>query len=107
MKTLILSTAFLSLVSAPVVAEAVVQAPVTALEIAQAANACPGQQISEASFTVTNSVRVVCKPAAPRVTNQSTPLDGQLGSYGPILGLAAAGAAIAVISSNGSTSGTN
>ena len=37
MKTLILSTAFLSLVSAPVVAEAVVQAPVTALEIAQAA----------------------------------------------------------------------
>ena len=46
MKTLILSTAFLSLVSAPVVAEAVVQAPVTALEIAQAANACPGQQIS-------------------------------------------------------------
>ena len=56
---------------------------------------------------MTNSVRVVCKPAAPRVTNQSTPLVGQLGSYGPILGLAAAGAAIAVISSNGSTSGTN
>ncbi|MEQ3748524.1 MAG: hypothetical protein ABNH26_04000 [Celeribacter sp.] len=108
MKTLILSTAFLSLVSAPAFAgSAVVQAPTSALEIARAANACPGQQISEASFTATNSVRVVCKPLSARATNSATPLAGQLGSYAPFLGIAAAGVAIAALSSGGSSSGTN